>query len=317
MTPEQLICFRIVAFNGVGNSAPSNVDCTAPPLGPTNVTAAGVAGPAVELTWNDESGVEDGYRVERAGPGSVQATVIATLPANAEAFRDGGVSAESRYVYYVRALRDGGVSDVGWVSVITATVVPPTPSDFHAFPNGSTAVTMSWAYQPTNEDGFRIERSTNGGTWSRIATVSFHHANFTDTPLAPDEPVCYRVKAYNGAGESPPTQQSCTAPPAAPTNLTATAVAGAFAIDLAWDDNSSAEDGYEVWRLFTQCSYYYYYGCYTYWSTIATLGANARSFRDESVNPFETHSYLVVAKRDGGNSTPTNEAYAAASGPPQ
>lgn len=37
--PEQQVCYRIFAFNSLGESGPSNVDCTAPPLSPINVQA--------------------------------------------------------------------------------------------------------------------------------------------------------------------------------------------------------------------------------------------------------------------------------------
>jgi titin len=317
---DQTFCFRIFAFNGLGDSPPSNVDCTAAPSGAADLTAVASAGPVVNLAWRDVSGVEDGYLVERLPSTGGPWTTVATLPPNAMSHTDRGASADIRYTYRVSATRDGGFSDAIAVSVVTASTPPPAPGAFNAVPQGSTAVGMAWSFGPGNQDGFRIERSTDGGAnWPTIGTVSYNAHNFTDFGLTPEEPQCYRVRAFNAAGVSDASNSVCTTPPAAPTNLTATAVGGEFAIDLAWKDNSSVEDGYDVYRWFTNCNYYYYYGygCQSYWLGIATLPANATSFRDTTVNPHEIHTYVVIGRKDGGASSSSNEAYAAASGPPQ
>src|SRR5437879_918290 len=63
-------CYRLFAVNSFGDSGPSNVDCTAMPATPTNLVANPVGGTAVELTWTDNSAVEDGFGVWRAGGGA-------------------------------------------------------------------------------------------------------------------------------------------------------------------------------------------------------------------------------------------------------
>src|SRR2546422_7505598 len=50
--------------NSFGDSDPSNVDCTAMPATPTNLKANPVGGTAVDLTWTDNSAVEDGRSEE-------------------------------------------------------------------------------------------------------------------------------------------------------------------------------------------------------------------------------------------------------------
>ena len=123
--------------------------------------------------------------------------------------------------------------------------------------------------------------------------------------VASEQRACYRVFASNSAGESEPSDVVCTIPPAGPTNLIATSAEGS-AIDLTWTDNSAFEVGYEVWRLLTNCDYYY--GCYSYWDVIATLPANATSYRDLGLNPDEFYQYVVVANKDGGSSDTSDEA---------
>src|SRR5439155_20333842 len=58
---EQRVCYRVVAFNALGDSPPSTTDCTTPPAAPTALPAAGAVGPAIDLTWADKSGAMGGY----------------------------------------------------------------------------------------------------------------------------------------------------------------------------------------------------------------------------------------------------------------
>jgi hypothetical protein len=110
-TSEQQVCYRVIAFNAVGDSPPSNTDCTMPPTGPTNLIADSVDAQTVDLAWTDNSGVEDGYEVLRAA-GSGSLGVVAQLPANSTSYRDSGAISNVTYSYQVRANRDGGFSDV-------------------------------------------------------------------------------------------------------------------------------------------------------------------------------------------------------------
>src|SRR5438445_8018473 len=81
------LCYRVIAIMSFGESTPSKVACTTPPSGPTNLTATGVAGPAIALAWTDNSAVEDGYEVLRAADQET-CTLVATLPANSTTHRD-------------------------------------------------------------------------------------------------------------------------------------------------------------------------------------------------------------------------------------
>ena len=120
---EQQVCYRVVAFNASGDSAPSNADCTAPPAGPTNLTANAAPQGRIDLTWADNSGVEDGYKLERNTGGAF--TPLATLPANTTSYHDAAVSTGTTYWYRVRATKDGGSSDVSNTASATATATCP------------------------------------------------------------------------------------------------------------------------------------------------------------------------------------------------
>jgi hypothetical protein len=313
LATEQQVCYRVSAFNVNGSSVPSNIACTSPPAAPTNLVATPTAGTSIDLTWSDNSTVDNGYEVHRALENMVW-SVVATLPAGTPSYSDKAISSDTRYWYRVRANKDGGHSDFSNIADAIAISVPPlAPSNTRAVPNGSTSVIVAWTDGSSTENGFRIERSLDGGTtWAPLGTRDRNQQSFVDQPLSSEQHVCYQVFAFNDKGASGPSNAACTAPPAAPTGLLA--AANGLTIDLTWTDNSNVENGYEVYRLFTACSYYYYYGCYyyyEYWDVIArNLPPNTRSFTDEGLNPWELYRYYVVAVKDGGQSTASNEASA-------
>lgn len=147
----------------------------------------------------------------------------------------------------MRATRDGGSSAYSsFAAGAVATFAPSAPARVQARPSASTAVDIQWSDDSTNEAGFRVERSTDGGPrWATVGTpwfAAYAAGQFVDAGRTPEAAVCYRVIAYNDAGESPPSPVACTTPPAAPSNLTLASLSGG--VLLTWSDNSTNEDGY-------------------------------------------------------------------------
>jgi hypothetical protein len=297
---EKPTCYRVLALNSFGDSGPSNVDCVMVPATPTNLVATVVADGIVELTWTDNATLEDGYEVQRAGGGGSEGiSVIKTLPANAASYRDEGLS-DGAYGYWVRATKDGGTSaNSNLAQILVATTAPNAPVNVDVMPQGSAVVTIRWVDEATNEEGTRIERSTNGGTtWASAGTVDAYQysSEFWDG-AAPEQEVCYRVITFNRVGESPPSNTDCTTPPAAPSDFAAT-LAGSDAVDFTWTDNSGAEDGHHILLD---------YG-YGYWEAIAVVGANVTSVRYENFPGAQYYTFYVVATKDGGYSDWSNPA---------
>lgn len=80
---------------------------------------------------------------------------------------------------------------------------------------------LSWTDNSDNEDGSRIERRTGtSGTFALIAFVGPNITSYTDVGLADGTTYCYRVNAFNTAGASDYSNESCSAPTSANFALT-------------------------------------------------------------------------------------------------
>ena len=172
------------------------------PAAPSNLGATNVSGSQNYLSWTDNSLNEDGFKVERSlnsqfGPFSQ----IATTSASVVSYSDTGLATDQTYYYRVRAFNAGG--DSGYTNtayVITATVVPSDPSNLTATASSSSAI-LNWTQNSTNEEGFKVERGTDGVNFAGIATKGINATSHVDLGLASGA-YYYRVRAFNVIGNS-------------------------------------------------------------------------------------------------------------------
>jgi hypothetical protein len=76
---------------------------------------------------------------------------------------------------------------------------PAIPSNLAATPNSaSLQIGLKWVDNATNETAYVIERASNSGAYSVIATLGQNVVSYTDTGLAVGITYSYRVKAING-----------------------------------------------------------------------------------------------------------------------
>jgi hypothetical protein len=68
---------------------------------------------------------------------------------------------------------------------------------------------MTWIDNANNEDGFKIERKTAAGSYAQIAVVAANSTTYQDTNVTKMVNYCYRVRAFNTAGDSAYASQSC------------------------------------------------------------------------------------------------------------
>ena len=272
------------------------------PAPPSATLAIAASYNRIDLSWQDNSTNESGFEVHRSTTGASGAfTLRASLAANTSEYSDTGLTASTQYCYKVRAFQTKPtktyVSAFSAIACVTTPSPPPppqpgAPSSVSATLVPGITVRVLWADNSTNEDGFRLERSADQVTWATVATMgpsSDTSVSFTDGTWTIEQRACYRVFAFNAAGASP-SAAACTASLLGPTSLTLTDGG------LAWIDNSSIEDGYEVWVQFgPYCSVQPV-------ALVAVLPADATSATTYWYGDCPIISYLVAATKDGAYS---------------
>lgn len=84
----------------------------------------------------------------------------------------------------------------------TAATPPSSPSATAAIALSSSQISLLWADNSSDETGFRLERSANGTNWTEFAVTAANVTNFNDTGLAASTTYQYRVRSFNGNGNS-------------------------------------------------------------------------------------------------------------------
>ncbi len=203
---------------------------------------------------------------------------------------------------------------LGAVNPVLAADPPAAPTSLTAVTGldnlGEPLINLSWTDNSTSETGFKIERSESAdGVFFQISTVGPNVKVFSDTGLTRETTYWYRVKAYNEAGDSLPSNvaSATTFPPrpSAPTGLTATAATDSQ-INLSWTDTSDNEKGFKIERKTATSDY----------QQIVAVGANITAYADTGLSSGITYTYRIRAYNDGGNSDYSSVASATTGGKP-
>ena len=169
------------------------------PNAPGNLQVLG-SGTTVTLNWSDNSDNENGYYVYRCPTGSGNFVRIAQVPANTTAYIDQIGTCNGSYDYRVSAYNGDGESGVS--NTVSAVVIPCAPQDILEGPLSISSITLEWLDFADYEEGFSVERSTDGTNWGEIAQVSADIETYTDSNLPCGASYHYRVQAFNCAGDS-------------------------------------------------------------------------------------------------------------------
>lgn len=109
---------------------------------------------------------------------------------------------------------------------------PFPPSDLTATAITSTRVDLGWQDNSGDEQGFRIERGLDGFNFSEIGTVGPNETAFSDTTAFADTLFFYRVFAFNGFGNSEPSNTAFAQTPPNPIPVTPTIVVDPTSLDF-------------------------------------------------------------------------------------
>lgn len=209
LTPSTQYIYRVRAYNGSGNSSYSDEagDTTQssspvllPPSAPTLLAAVAISTSQINLSWTDNANNEFNFRIERkTGAGSF--AEVATVNADVTTYSDTGLAAGTLYTYRIRAFNAAGYSSyTNEASATTESIVPPgDPSGLTASVISTTAIDLAWTDNASDELGFKIERRSENGTFTEIATVGANITAYHDVGLSPATRYYYRVRAYKSS----------------------------------------------------------------------------------------------------------------------
>jgi hypothetical protein len=254
LAPNTAYSYRVRAANEAGASAYSNEASATTPkaaldFAPAALSFAAQAGaPVADQTVALTAEVDPPSPVALAAVDDAtgQAPTWLTVPASASAGTDVTIGADA-----------DGLSDGTYTATVTASAADYTdaalavtlvvssleaPTSPAAAALSASAIEVSWTDNAADEDGFEVERSTDGGsTFALLATKGADAAVHVDDGLAPGTEFCYRVRAFNANGPSGYSPVACATTNTAtlsptPTSLSFSIIAG----------GQSASDGFVV-----------------------------------------------------------------------
>ena len=219
------------------------------------------------------------------------------------------------------------VSDDGSVSTNTAPTTPGSITIPSTIQGGST-ITVQWTASTdaeNNLDGYKVERSTDGGSsWSQIYQGS--SLSTTNTVPAGTQTVMYRVKAYDTQGSesgykisSQVTVINNQAPATPPSITIPNEVLGGGTVTITWGQASDPDgdlSGYELERKVDSGAWSQVYkGTATNYTDNVTRGWATVAYR---VRAYDSHNatsaYAETPTRSVNNNLPPEITCANASG---
>jgi titin len=212
--------YYVVAIGGGGSSGESNhasvdVPVVAPPALTYLSTFSSFEGDGwlIDVDWQDESAMEDGYRVERSLDGGATWSVLGTVPANQSAYGDDHVPLELRPCYRVIAFN---AARSAAPSPVACAPTPAPPSDVSAIALDPYTIQITWTDNSSVEDGFCAQVfSPEEGMWSLPYQITGPNVTMIlASELAPETTMWIRIGASSGYGCGMGGEASATTPAA-------------------------------------------------------------------------------------------------------
>ena len=292
--------------SGASNIASAEIMSAESPEAPTDLALiADSQDRIIELAWTDNSGNETGFIIQRQVNGETWTNDYAATGENETAYDDQNLL-PGVYNYRVVACNDFGNSEPSNEAVDTILDLPFAPGNLQATgdsPAGT--VLLAWTDNSGNETDFIIQRQVNGGTWdNNYAAVGVNSTSYLDnnggSPPLPNATYNYRVAAFNGDGESNPSNEDAAVisqeVPDDPSDLESSL--NGFDITLTWIDKSDNEENFILERKIDGGSFII---------LDDTLPANTETYLDSGLQPLSTYAYRVKAQNNYGDSGYSNE----------
>ncbi|MGN6642196.1 MAG: autotransporter-associated beta strand repeat-containing protein [Verrucomicrobiota bacterium] len=183
-------------FSGSGNLTVTD----GLPAAPSALAATSISSSQINLSWIDNADNEGGFEIQRSltsGSGYVQ---IATVGANAAAYSDTGLNAETLYFYRVRATNYFAGSDFSSESSATTLPNPPSAPTGLAAVGGAGEIDLSWA-AAAGASSYNVKRGASSGGPYTLVVSNVNPTAYSDVNVANGTTYYYVVSGVNAGGE--------------------------------------------------------------------------------------------------------------------
>src|SRR5205814_232234 len=213
LSPVTKYFYRVRAYDATHNGPYSGVasaTTAAAPIGstaipaPTKLTATATAFNSIHLAWADNAKTELGYKIDISTDGKIF-TRVTSVGANVATFDSIGLNPSTKYFYRVRAFdktQNSPYSGVASATTAAAPLPPASPSSLAATSLSASAIKLTWKDNETTENGYKIERGTDGVNFTEIGTVGTNVVTYHRVALTDKQKYYYRVRAFDATNDS-------------------------------------------------------------------------------------------------------------------
>ena len=204
----------MAATSAETSAASASADTVTLPSSLSSLSATAASSSEVDLAWTDVTGAT-GYEIDwKDADGNWEA--IDAVDAPAATYADTGLDDGTAYTYQVIPYNGSGDAD-GTNPSASATTPLLAPANVAAVALSSTSIEIVWDDQSASENGFEVQRPTNGTTFTNLGSTAAGVTDYTDTTAAADTEYWYQVESTNSAaGSSAPSASAGATTPATP-----------------------------------------------------------------------------------------------------
>jgi len=279
----------------------------APPVAPSNFTARAISSNSIQLSWTDNSNDETGFKIERSINGVSYSPLVNVSNTN---YTDNQLVAGGTYFYRIKSYNALGESKYIETKALTPLEGAPLPASNVVLTSSSNPlyISISWADNSNNENGFRVERKTATGAYQVVATLLSNVTTYTDTNVIGNTQYFYRVTAYTHQANAPASNEKSIvleATPNAPFGVSGNYTPSPHTVQLSWQMLN-----YETLKTNKVLTGFYIersIGSNTNFTQIGTVDANTLTYKDTNLSSNTIYYYRVKAYNSKGTSSPSSE----------
>lgn len=196
--------YRVLAFDSNTVSGYSNVGNATTPdhvNAPGSLLAEAATASTMDISWEDNSENEDGFRLQRDTSEDFSGAVTIEIGKDTESHSDQGLEKSTKYYYRIIAYNNNVESAYSNSSSASTNEVLIPPSELKVEPTDSTTVVdISWKDNSNDEEKFVLERSINENDFVNVTSINVvkDAVSYSDSELEAGSTYWYRIKAIKG-----------------------------------------------------------------------------------------------------------------------